>query len=64
MWATSQAFFFVTREISFVIIASTETKQQKTSLEAGPPTLFAQSKNWVVPGKVRYHKCFVDFVII
>ena len=57
-------FFFVTRELSFVIIASTETKQQKTSLEAGPPTLFAQSKDCVVPGRVRDHKCFEDFVIL
>ena len=54
---------FVTTELSLVITATTETKQQKTSLEAAPPTLFAQSKNWVVPGKVRDHKCFVDFVI-
>ena len=26
-------------------------------------TIFAQSKNWLVPGKVMDHKCFVDFVI-
>ena len=25
--------------------------------------MLAQPKNWVVPGKVRDHKCFVDFVI-
>ena len=26
-------------------------------------TMLAQPKNWVVPVKVRDHKCFVDFVI-
>ena len=26
-------------------------------------TIFAQSKNWLVPGKVMDDKCFVDFVI-
>ena len=26
--------------------------------------MFAQSKNWVVLGRERDHKCFVDFVII
>ena len=25
--------------------------------------MIAQSKNWLVPGRVRDHKCFVDFVI-
>ena len=42
----------VTRDLSLVLTASTETKQQNTYLEAAPSRL-AQPKNWVVPGKVR-----------
>ena len=42
----------VTRDLSLVLTASTETKQQNTNIEAVPSRL-AQPKNWVVPGKVR-----------
>ena len=53
----------VTRDLSLVLTASTETKQQNTNIEAAASSRLAQPKNWVVPGKVRDHKCFVDFVI-
>ena len=53
----------VTRDLSLVLTASTETKQQNTNIEAAPSRL-AQPKNWVVPGRVRDHKCFEDFVIL
>ena len=52
----------VTRDLSLVLTASTEKQKQNTNIEAAPSRL-AQPKNWVVPGKVRDHKCFVDFVI-
>ena len=52
----------VTRELSLVLTASTETKQQNTNIEAASSRL-AQPKNWVVTGRVRDHKCLVDFVI-
>ena len=54
----------VTRDLSLVLTAATETKQQNTNIdEAASLTRLAQPKNWVVPGRVRDHKCFVDFVI-
>ena len=51
---------FVTRELSLVITASTETIQQN---KCNFDTIFAQTKNWIAPGKVMDHKCFVDFVL-
>ena len=49
----------VTRDLSLVLTAE-DTKQ----LPKGPNSSKGlSSKNWQIDGRVRDHKCFVDFVI-